>query len=150
MSDGHQTNAMTEIALALAMAFFSIMVLTMISMGAGMNGPQGARQSLSMKDGITVRPEISRARSASNDIGRSAKSTPYDSIVIYYAGRFLDAGLKETNPSSLGDGGPLILAVDPKLTMTEATQVRQRIHIRNVTVTTLDQRWLNALKERRK
>ena len=30
-----QTNAMSEIALALSMAFFSIMVLTIVSMGSG-------------------------------------------------------------------------------------------------------------------
>ncbi|MBL6929462.1 MAG: hypothetical protein ISR44_09855 [Rhodospirillales bacterium] len=35
MEDTGYGNAMTEIALALAMAFFSIMVLTMISMGVG-------------------------------------------------------------------------------------------------------------------
>ena len=35
MYDGSQGNAMTEIALALAMGFFSILVLTMVSMGAG-------------------------------------------------------------------------------------------------------------------
>ena len=33
MQNGFQSNAMAEIALALAMAFFSIMVLTMVSMG---------------------------------------------------------------------------------------------------------------------
>ena len=35
MRNAHQDSAMTEISLALAMAFFSIMVLTLISMGSG-------------------------------------------------------------------------------------------------------------------
>ena len=35
MYDGSQGNAMTEIALALAMGFFSLMVLALVSMGAG-------------------------------------------------------------------------------------------------------------------
>ena len=35
MTDATQGNAMTEIALAMAMGFFSVMVLTMMSMGAG-------------------------------------------------------------------------------------------------------------------
>ena len=38
MHDGSQGNAMTKIALALAMGFFSILVLTMVSMGAGHGG----------------------------------------------------------------------------------------------------------------
>lgn len=37
MEHGAQDNAMSEIALALAMAFFSIMVLMMVSMGVGQN-----------------------------------------------------------------------------------------------------------------
>ncbi|MCH8138725.1 MAG: hypothetical protein IH926_07200 [Proteobacteria bacterium] len=38
MHDGSQGNAMTEIALALAMGFFSLPVLTLVSMGAGHGG----------------------------------------------------------------------------------------------------------------
>ena len=34
MGEAHYGNAMTEVALALAMAFFSIMILTMVSMRA--------------------------------------------------------------------------------------------------------------------
>ena len=38
MHDGSQGNAMTEIALALAISFFSLLVPTMVSMGAGHGG----------------------------------------------------------------------------------------------------------------
>ena len=37
MGETHYGNAMTEVALALAMAFFSIMILAMVSMGAAHN-----------------------------------------------------------------------------------------------------------------
>ncbi len=40
MHDGSQGNAMTEIALALAMGFFSLPVLTLVSMGAGHGAAQ--------------------------------------------------------------------------------------------------------------
>ena len=42
MNDSTAGNAMTEIALALAMAFFSIMVLSMISMGTSMQAKRPA------------------------------------------------------------------------------------------------------------
>ena len=38
MHDGSQGHAMTEIALALAIGFFSLLVPTMVSMGAGHGG----------------------------------------------------------------------------------------------------------------
>ncbi len=38
MSSGSENNALVEISLALSMAFFSLMVLTMVSMGVGGTG----------------------------------------------------------------------------------------------------------------
>ena len=42
MSGNDGGNAMTEIALALAMAFFAIMILTMVSMSAGNSSSKSA------------------------------------------------------------------------------------------------------------
>ena len=39
--ESNQTKAMVEVALALAMGFFSIMVLAMVSMSAGTGNPDG-------------------------------------------------------------------------------------------------------------
>ena len=39
--ESNQTKAMVEVALALAMGFFSIMVLAMVSMSAGTGNPGG-------------------------------------------------------------------------------------------------------------
>ena len=52
MHSEYQSNAMTEIALALAMAFFSIMVLAMLSMGSAMQA-QNARAP-GLEEGIRL------------------------------------------------------------------------------------------------
>ena len=69
---------MAEIALALAMVF-SIMVLTMVSMGGG--GAAGAKPDL--EAGMAVRPSAAPG-------GGEAATT--DTVLIHYAGRRLEAG----------------------------------------------------------
>ena len=75
MTDPGGGNAMTEVALALAMAFFSIMVLTMISMGTGV---QPKRPTV----GVVLAPSATAHSSAVITPG------PEDLILIHYQGRF--------------------------------------------------------------
>jgi hypothetical protein len=135
MRDTAQNNAMAEIALALAMGFFSILVLTMVSMGAGA-GPQAA-SALGL--GVQVRPAA-----ASSGTPTAAKQN----LLIHYNGRFYDADLKPTDPASLLADGPLILAVAPGLRFVDVLSARKQAGEQDLTVTTLDERWLATLKEK--
>ena len=135
MRDTAQNNAMAEIALALAMGFFSILVLTMVSMGAGA-GPQAAS---ALELGVQVRPAA-----ASSGTPTAAKQN----LLIHYNGRFYDADLKPTDPASLLADGPLILAVAPGLRFVDVLSARKQTGEQDLTVTTLDERWLATLKEK--
>jgi hypothetical protein len=127
-------NAMTEIALALAMAFFSIMVLTMISMGVG-----DAENKPAI--GAVVAP-------AETDTAPSAqiRTQAEDKIVVYYAGRYFDKNLGVLDPAAMQGEGRVILALDPKLPMAEALLARGRIDVENLVVSVLDERWLTRLE----
>ena len=134
---------MAEIALALAMAFFSIMVLTMVSMGSGFVDAEG--QVKIRSEGLAIMPSsASNAKVADPGNGEAVSR---DSIVIYYGGRFLDADLKEIDPADATTIGQLILAVEPALPMTEAVAVRKQLPVADLIVTTLDEHWLEALQE---
>ncbi len=140
LGDGSHNNAMAECALALAMAFFSIMVLTMVSMGAGVETnrtgtpPSGER--------ISIRPSTpSDAPPAERKTGNQG------TVVIHYRGRFYDTRLAPLAPGAIPAEGPAILAIDPAMSMAEAIAVRRRIANPDLTVATLDGRWLEALKE---
>ncbi len=140
LGDGSHNNAMAECALALAMAFFSIMVLTMVSMGASVETnrsgtpPSGERISISPSTPSDAPPADSEAGTQGT-------------IVIHYRGGFYDARLAPLAPDAIPAEGPIILAIDPALSMAEAIAVRQQIAIPDLTVTTLDRRWLEALKQ---
>jgi hypothetical protein len=126
---------MTEIALALAMAFFSIMVLTMISMGVGAG--QTAETTAAML--APSRPEAAPAA--------KVEAGAEDLIVLYHAGRFRDRDLVPLDPSTITASGRVILALEPDLPMAEAITARSRIDVADLVVTVLDERWLQALKK---
>lgn len=134
MNDSTAGNAMTEIALALAMAFFSIMVLTMISMGTSM---QAKRPSV----GVILAP-------AANDANAATVITPSpkDEILIYFEGRFFDRNLKPTTPTVLEGGERVILAISPEISIKEALRVRIQVKVENLIVSALDERWLKELR----
>ena len=120
MDGGAQDSVMAEIALALAMGFFSVMVLTMVSMGAG----EGQVAPTATPDRLTL-------------------TTPGGSGE---GGRFFDAELRPVDPARLAPRPGQVLAVEPGLAMEEALALRKRISVPDLTVTTLDGRWLDRLK----
>ncbi len=143
MRDGSHNNAMAECALAPAMAFFSIMVLTMVSMGAGVETNRPGTPFTSER--ISIRPSTPSEAPA---IRREADDTDdTDDILIHYRGRFYDRTLELLMPDAARSEGRAILAIEPALSLVEAIAVRQRIANPDLIVTTLDERWLGALKE---
>ena len=138
MQDGTHNNAMAECALALAMAFFSIMVLTMVSMGAGT-----APAALPLTgDRISIRPSAPSAAPTTRAVAGDT-----DQILVHYQGRFYDRKLAPIAPGAVRADVRTILAIDPALSLVDAIAVRQQIAHPNLIVTTLDARWLTALKE---
>ena len=135
MQTAPQSNAMAEIALALAMAFFSVLVLTMVSMGAGF-----ADASLAVPKSLPLQAAAVgsvKGTGASEVVSREA-------LVIFYRGRFYDGALAARAPDA--NGQVQVLAVAPELSLSEAMAARDRLRPENITVTTLDPRWIEALE----
>ena len=135
--DGHYGNAMTEIALALAMAFFSIMVLAMVSMGAGSQPADVAGKAL--PDSLKVLP--------SKPATGASSATGQPPVIVFYQGQYLDEELIPLDVDRLPAGEAVVLAIDPALPLSAAIQARTGLGRKNITVTTLDQRWMRALEE---
>ena len=125
---------MTEIALALAMAFFSIMVLTMISMGVG-DGKSDATA------GAMLAPPKADAAPAA-----TLSPAAEDTVLVYFDGRYLDKDLNPVDPKAVHAAGRVILALEPSLPTREAVAARARIDVQDLVVTVLDDRWLKTLR----
>lgn len=145
-------NAMTEIALALAMAFFAIMILTMVSMGGGQSGAatkivpksNGAMAT----EGLRMLPSDNRAP-AQTDAGATRKIKPQQ-LIIFSGGRFLNDKLQVIKREAMMAMIRPVLAVSPDLSMAQVMAARKRLALPGLTVTTLNQQWIEALREHEK
>ncbi len=143
-TDGDQTNAMTEVALALAMGFFSIMVLAMVSMGA--HSQSGTRTDTVLKDGVSIAVNKDASPRTQKAEGKSPSPVASDSLLILHNGRILDVTLSDVDVESWSPGeGPVVLAVPPAVSMAQVIAVRERLTRLNPTVTVLDQKWSERL-----
>lgn len=123
MDDDAIGGAMTEVALALSMAFFCLLVLALISMG--------------IPAAETVRLETEgRGDSAPRLLDETER------LILFHAGRFLDRAGGEVDPAAIG--GPVVLAVDPALPLDRVLAARSRFAT-EVTVSPLDPDWLTHL-----
>ena len=137
MGDASYSNAMTEVALALAMAFFAIMVLAMVSMGA----PQLAAQTTA-STGTPVKLTLA---SPALTAGKPQKAKGKKALVVFWEGRFFDKDLKPIRIEEQTFPNGAILALSPELSMAKALKARARLKTRKLVVSTLDARWLNTL-----
>ncbi len=135
MADSSYGNAMTEIALALAMAFFSIMVLTMVSMSAAPSDP--AKRDV---------PRNMKLVESKPGKGSDAHPGQKPQLVIFWKGQLLDSNLAPVSPQGFAPKTRVILAMPPELPMAEALAVRARFAGRNTVVSALDARWLARLR----
>lgn len=143
MGDAHYGNAMTEVALALSMAFFSIMILAMVSMSAVHDATaqkQDAPEKTLAAKLVAAAPEKPTAATVS--------PTADDTLVIYYGGKFLDRELKPIDPKGITSTGRIILAMSPDTEMAEALKARATIGSENLIVSMLNEKWLTALNGR--
>ena len=141
MHSEYQSNAMTEIALALAMTFFSIMVLAMLSMGSAMQVKSAAGPGLS--EGIQL-----SLPAVEGDAAVAAQAVAVEEMIVHWRGRFFDGALQPLEPAAFDGAGHSVLAIAPDLSIAEAMAVREMIAIADLEVTTLDARWLQTLEER--
>lgn len=137
-----QENAMTEIALALAMGFFSIMVLAMVSMSV-VTAPEAKPVTAKPISAIALAPATGSQAS-----GGTVKPAPDDLIIIFDRGKFFDAQLKPIDVAAIDPMRPTILAIDPALPLKDVLVARSRIQHPGLIVSTLDDRWRRTLSNR--
>lgn len=137
--------AMTEIALALAMAFFSILVLALVSMGAGQSPDPSAEEPGHVLTAALIPP---------GQDGAATVLESRDVLIVYHAGRFLGRDLTPLSDGALnalaavdaGDGR-LVLAVPPDLPLGETMAARSRIDRPDLLITALNADWMARLTE---
>lgn len=141
MSSEHSDNAMTEVALALAMAFFSILTLNLMSIGSGQFSEM-ARPELNAKSVEVALADNGGEAPRPNDVS-PAQEMP---LVIYFRGDWFDRNLKQIDPSEVKPADRIFMAVEDTLRFSEAVAARERLSHLPITLVALNQEWIKALR----
>lgn len=141
MDNNHAQNAMTEIALALAMGFFCIMILALVSMGVGSGSKRNDEAAVDNRppDSAVLAP--SNSGLSSSDRG----ATEGREIVIFHDGHYIAPDLSPFDPGSISATAKLVLAVDPDLPMTRALAAQQGLSSTDIILSPLSAEWLTRL-----
>ncbi len=135
-------SALAEIALALAMCFFSIAIVSLVSMAVPAATANTARTPEASSPPF---PKVTLASA----VGEQDKAPmPSDMTLVVHDGTsFRDAELNALNTDSLDPATPVLLAVPPSVGIEAAAALRSKIAADSVVVTALDAAWLQALRE---
>ena len=126
---GDTENPLTEVALALSMAFFSLMVLMLFAIT---NSSSGSAQQTVKVDGPT-----------SNEIKKESPT-----FLIFFNGKYFDETLQLTKPGNQDKEKPLFLAVMPDLDVRSMMDAMQKVNHPSPEVITLSQDWIRALSQK--
>lgn len=131
------TQALTEVALALSMAFFALLILALISMGV----PAELKQVSELAKAKTIAVTKENTDKEKQTKGKALK------YVIYYHGLFYDTDLNSIKANSFNPQDKLILAIESNLPISKVITLKTQINSSNLSITTLNEQWLSRLEE---
>jgi hypothetical protein len=142
------TQAMTEVALGLSMAFFCLLILALFSIGL----PEQTQKNELLQKKPQPLTEAEQLRLAVSNGKTSLKETSKNQqqqYAFYFNGQFYDTRLNRINIDNVSHfetQQPLILAVQEHLPLKQIMALRQQIHHPNLSITMLNQSWQTQLE----
>jgi hypothetical protein len=137
------TQAMTEVALGLCMAFFCLLILELFSIGL----PEQVQQE---QPPLSDTEQLKLAASSGKTSLTKTDKNPKQQYAFYFNGQFYNKQLKHLhidNFSSFETQQPLILAVQDNLPLKHIMALRQQINHPNLSITMLNQSWQTQLEK---
>lgn len=138
------TNAMTEVALGLSMAFFSLLIVTLLSMSVAKNSspdsdPKNLLAEIKKQQSIHIIKNESKQKAQVIDNNKSQ-------FAFYHNGNFYDKTLAIRAIDSYQKEQPLVIAVDKNIIFSQIFSLKQQINHPKLSITTLNKAWLTRLK----
>ena len=115
------------------------MVLALVSMGGIVTG----NTQSGIPDSAHHKVIPLKSEGGSPEIKKVVKSA----LLIFHANRFLNSSLETVSPDTWQPDGEPVLALAPTATLSDINTAKSALSVPNITITTLDARWLKRLKE---
>jgi hypothetical protein len=135
------TQAMTEVALALSMAFFSLLLLALVSIGVPQS-TDNTEQKMHTTVPAFVLTESTQARQSAE-----GKKEPAEiQYVFYYAATLYDQNLMQTQINKLNNMQKVVLAMPMDTDVTQALTLQKKFKDFDLSLTIMDYEWLVAFE----
>ncbi|MFT5542234.1 MAG: hypothetical protein ACI97K_000492 [Glaciecola sp.] len=143
-TNDQSSQAMTEVALALSMAFFALFVLALISMGT----TDENKTSQSAINNVEEVPEFVLVQSKKATISPAVQleDTIEKQFVFYYEGVFYDQNIEPTSAGVLDLKKKLVVAMPIDTDVSKALSLQQEFAKFDVALTVMDDKWLLAFE----
>ena len=143
------TQAMTEVALGLSMAFFALLILALISVSL----PTEAELQSTSANKIDTEyvPSNKQITLNSNQTDavfndkKAANKAQKQTIILYWQGQFFDVNKQAFNPQSLSPQQAVIVAVSAQSNLQELLTIQEVFAQQDVKLTSLTKEWVMAL-----
>ena len=137
------SSAMTEVALGLSMAFFTLLIVALLSMSV----PKENSIKSTTKVIDTIPKDLKKNKSI--DIQMNSKTADNNTLqfAFYYNNKFYDKALTLRAIDSFTKEKPLVIAVNPQLAFADVFALRQKVNHPKLSITTSNQAWRTRLTQ---
>lgn len=156
------TQAMTEVALGLSMAFFALLIIALMSVALPSQTPKGVHTRASaLSAGVEVDNTIEFSMQSDaatpgvseegqNDVSSESSSAKGDKpamILLFWDGKFFDTQQQLVNVNEANTSNNIIVAVSPQLPFAQLMKIQSKFNDDKMQLTTLTPQWQKALSE---
>ncbi len=137
------SSAMTEVALGLSMAFFTLLIVALLSMSV----PKEGAIKIATKAADTLPKDLKKNKSIDIEIDSNNVDNNIMQFAFYFNEKFYDKTLTLRAINSFTKENPLIIAVDPLLAFADVFALRQKINHPKLSITTSNKAWRTRLTQ---
>ncbi|MCJ8293956.1 MAG: hypothetical protein MJK15_06070 [Colwellia sp.] len=134
------SSAMTEVALGLSMAFFTLLIVSLLSMSLP---TKTVIPVDNLPDNIKITSAIDIQLKSTNKSDREHNLQ----LVFYFDDKFYDQSLALRSIDSFSKEDKLIIAVNPSLTFAEVFTLREQVNHPKLSITASNKAWLSRLQQ---
>ncbi len=128
------SNALTEVALGLSMAFFALLVLALVSMVM----PKQVGKTSQINDYAVVDAKAT----ADQDVEQTTNEALF---LFYFHGQMVDENMSLREVDAIPSGQSVVLALDPSTSFEELIKVQQKLSHVDLQLTKLSDSWIRSL-----
>jgi len=134
------SSAMTEVALGLSMAFFTLLIVSLLSMSFPVKTDSKITKlidNIQKKSAIDIKIDSKNKRNSQDDI----------QFAFFFNNKFYDQSLAVRSIDSFSIEKNLIIAVNPSLTFAEVFTLRQQVKHPKLSITVSNKAWHSQLQQ---